>query len=405
MRLGTKFMLLIIGTLAAPILASALVALLVFFATPNGIGPAESIRTVLALRDLRRAPVAPSRVPGILEAAAPDNDILILDDHQKILYSSFPTSLQEMVLDPRWKTQTSRGCRSTAPDGSTFFVIVAFHLNEAPAPWLGHAAPLIVVGSLVGFMILMSIVIIRSINRSIARLEEGTRRIAAGDLDFELAAEGGDRIGSLTRSFDLMRRRVKEAAEARSRFIMSVSHDLKTPLSSITGYLDAIEDGLAKDPEQLAKYLAIIRDKSGLLESRIGQLIDYVKLETGESDPLTRVHEARLFLAETAAAFSSEAEVRGFSLALAIDVPQAPRSPWTWTWCPAPWRTSCRTPSATPTRKRRCTSRRQWKRSVCSCASPTRATSPRRTSRSSSSPSTGAAAAAGRPASGSGLPW
>jgi signal transduction histidine kinase len=323
MRLGTKFALLIMGTVATPLLAMSLVALIVFVGTPSATGPAETIRAVIALHDLRQRRVVPSEVPAILRAVAPHDDLLIVDENNTTIFSSFDMSLRETLLDNKWQTHTFSRVTLTAPNGKPFAVVIGFHASGTPQPWLGGLTLLIVIGSLVGFMTLMSIVIIRSINASIARLEEGTRRISAGDLDFELPVKvGGDRIASLTRSFEEMRRRVRQDAEARSRFIMSVSHDLKTPLSSITGYLDAINDGMASEPPQLAKYLAIIRDKTGLLESRISQLIDYVKLETGEWKRSRETAALAPFLMEAATVFATEAEVRGFAFDSAIDVPQ-----------------------------------------------------------------------------------
>ena len=105
--------------------------------------------------------------------------------------------------------------------------------------------------ALIVFSAAMIGVIVRSFNRDIGRLIGATRRVAEGDLDFELPAKGNDEIASLTRSFDSMRKNLKESIARRSRFLMGVSHDLKTPLTSIKGYLEAISDGLADDPEKL----------------------------------------------------------------------------------------------------------------------------------------------------------
>ncbi|HET6487188.1 MAG TPA: HAMP domain-containing sensor histidine kinase, partial [Spirochaetia bacterium] len=131
------------------------------------------------------------------------------------------------------------------------------------------------------------------------------------------------RIASLTRSFDHMRRRVQEETATRARFIMAVSHDLKTPLSSISGYLDAIRDGIASEPAQLDKYLAIIRDKASLLESRIGQLIDYVKLDTADWRRSRESIPFAEFLNEAVIVFSTEAEARGFGFDAVVDIPPA----------------------------------------------------------------------------------
>jgi signal transduction histidine kinase len=324
MRLGTKFVLLIVGTLAAPLLAMSLVALIAFVGLPDRIGQTETFRTMLAMNGLRHRTVDPATVPGILRTAGPDNDLLVFDENGKVTYSSLTSdSLLSMLQDTHRLTHTFTRFLLTGTDGKQFGVIVGLHTGSDPRPWLRGVAFIIVIGSLVGFMALMSIFIIRSINSSIARLEEGTRRISAGDLDFELPVTSGDRIASLTSSFEQMRRRVRQDAEARSRFIMSVSHDLKTPLSSITGYLDAIDDGMAEEPAQMTKYLAIIRDKTGLLESRISQLIDYVKLETGEWKRSREEMPLASFLQEAITVFASEAEARGYTLATSCDVPES----------------------------------------------------------------------------------
>lgn len=136
--------------------------------------------------------------------------------------------------------------------------------------------------TLIVFSAVMITLIVRSFNRSVRKLESATRRIAEGDLDFELEIKGKDEISSLTSSFDSMRRELKEGNARRSRFLMGVSHDLKTPLTSIEGYLEAIADGLADEPEKLERYHGVIQEKSKVLEERIAELIDYVNMETGE---------------------------------------------------------------------------------------------------------------------------
>ncbi|MGQ9615203.1 MAG: sensor histidine kinase [Spirochaetota bacterium] len=136
--------------------------------------------------------------------------------------------------------------------------------------------------ALIVFSSFMITVIVRSFNRSVANLDRATQRIAEGDLDFELSAEGNDEIASLTRSFDTMRKKLKEYIARRSRFLMGVSHDLKTPLTSIKGYVEAISDGLADDPKKLGHYLSVIEEKTKTLEDRISKLIDYMRMETGD---------------------------------------------------------------------------------------------------------------------------
>jgi signal transduction histidine kinase len=102
---------------------------------------------------------------------------------------------------------------------------------------------------------------------------------------------------------------------------MAVSHDLKTPLTSIEGYLEAINDGLAKDEETLARYLGIIGDKAHMLEGRILELIDFVKMETGEWQLKAETIDAEGFFSSLCAAFSDDAQVLKRNLACRIEIP------------------------------------------------------------------------------------
>lgn len=80
-------------------------------------------------------------------------------------------------------------------------------------------------------------------------------------------------------AFENMRTELKENNSSRNRFLMAISYDLKTPLISIKGYVEALEDGLAGTKEKQSDYLAIFKNKSDLLEQRIGELIEFAKME------------------------------------------------------------------------------------------------------------------------------
>jgi signal transduction histidine kinase len=113
-------------------------------------------------------------------------------------------------------------------------------------------------------------------------LEASTRRIAAGELDVAVDVRGSNEITSLTSSLNRMRLALKDEESRRARFIMGVSHDLKTPLALIKGYAEAIGDGMAEDPESLERSVEIIGSKVDQLEGMIDDLIGFVKVNTGE---------------------------------------------------------------------------------------------------------------------------
>jgi signal transduction histidine kinase len=174
--------------------------------------------------------------------------------------------------------------------------------------------------ALLVFSSLMAFLILRSLNGSIQSLEGATRRIAEGDLDFDLPVRGNDRISSLTRSFDSMRRALKEEYARRARFIMGVSHDLRTPLTLIQGYVEAIADGYAADPEAQKKYLSIVLDKTRNLEGMVGDLIEFVRMETGQWRMTHRDVPLRAFLTEASHHFSEDALILKRSFSSSIDV-------------------------------------------------------------------------------------
>jgi len=119
---------------------------------------------------------------------------------------------------------------------------------------------------------------------SITILEQKTQRIAAGDLSVSLVdpkqtKKQSNEIISLTESLDKMRRSLLDAQERRTKFIMGISHDLRTPVAVIKGYTEAIADKVISDPVEIKKSLDIIGTKTNQLENMINTLINFVKLD------------------------------------------------------------------------------------------------------------------------------
>lgn len=132
------------------------------------------------------------------------------------------------------------------------------------------------------FVASMSIWIIRTIQRRLKNLVSSTERIGNGDLNTAVFIQGHDELARFSQSLDTMRVQLKQAGEDRKRLLMGVSHDLKTPLAGIKGYVQAMLDGLATDKDKQTEYLNIVSNKSDLLERRVSSLIEYVKLETSD---------------------------------------------------------------------------------------------------------------------------
>ena len=124
----------------------------------------------------------------------------------------------------------------------------------------------------------ISLFILRSISRAIKTLEKDTAIVATGNLDHEVAGSGNHEILLLAKSINLMRLNLKDMLMRRSKMLMGVSHDLKTPIALIQGYADALADNIAADRETQTKYVEIIQNKAKQLEDLTSELIDFLKI-------------------------------------------------------------------------------------------------------------------------------
>jgi signal transduction histidine kinase len=114
------------------------------------------------------------------------------------------------------------------------------------------------------------------------KIEGAAERIALGDLSAPVSVKGASELRSLARAMETMRLALHEDRSRRNRFLASVSHDLRTPLTSVRGYIEALEDGMAEDGAMAAKYLGVMRGKTDILADRIDELLDFARMGTGE---------------------------------------------------------------------------------------------------------------------------
>ena len=165
----------------------------------------------------------------------------------------------------------------------------------------------------------------RPMARAVIDLEAAAGEIGKGNWDVQIKpikTRKQHPFAHLIRAFDQMRRELKDNHERQHRIMMSISHDLKTPLTSIKGYVEALQDGMAQNPEDLSHYTGIIMEKTNLLEERINDLIHFSRLQTTEWQSLFSDFPLKGLLDEAAGIFRNDALIRKRELETLIDIPE-----------------------------------------------------------------------------------
>lgn len=146
---------------------------------------------------------------------------------------------------------------------------------------------IVIVGILFLGATLLTVWLYRSIVKPIGELKLAAESIKNGDLDFSVESDTEDEIGELFTTFEEMRVRMKNQLEVgmqyerESKELMSnISHDLKTPITAIKGYVEGVLDGVADTPEKQEKYFRTIYAKANDMEKMIEELFLYSKLDS-----------------------------------------------------------------------------------------------------------------------------
>ncbi|HEU5328613.1 MAG TPA: HAMP domain-containing sensor histidine kinase [Thermomicrobiales bacterium] len=155
--------------------------------------------------------------------------------------------------------------------------------------WL---VPLVGFGTLLVTLATLAWLLGRMVLRPLAATSRAARQIAVGNLDVAVPSSGVREVAEVGAAFDAMSAGLREALQAQAAleqerrfFIGAVVHDLRTPLFSLRGHLDGLEQGLADTPAKRARYIAVARDKAAALERLVTDLFDYTRLEYLDQTP------------------------------------------------------------------------------------------------------------------------
>lgn len=171
-------------------------------------------------------------------------------------------------------------------DSGKVILLAPYGQDEAASEIFLILIVVVFLGSFLAVNLLSAILLSRSILKPISRLQKAAGEISYGNLEHAVIEEGDSEIKELCRSFEQMRLKLKESVytqikyeDNRKMLVSSISHDLKTPITSIKGYVEGILDGVANTPEKTAKYLKTIYAKAVQVDAMIDDLLLYSKLD------------------------------------------------------------------------------------------------------------------------------
>lgn len=164
-----------------------------------------------------------------------------------------------------------------------------------------------------------------SILKPINELKEGAQNIAEGNLDFDVMACGDQELNDLCSAFDEIRKRLKANAiqelkveEERSMLMANLSHDMRTPITTIKGYAEGLRDGVAASPEKMKQYVDTICSKALVLERLVDSMTEYSELELGRMQYVFEYVDAGRYLQDLAEEYTIDVTQRGFQMKLSL---------------------------------------------------------------------------------------
>ena len=295
MKIKNQFIILSATIIFIPILCSIFVIIHTYIHSPNRYlqqGSAKLVKEdypLLLQKDLENLERSLKMLPEEVEA------LLCRTSDRKILYSTISDIKTGTVVEKNeimsYVSETSdkyfyQFSRLQPIDTNILLVTrlpkQRLHTTEQTSVYL--RVLLIII-----FIAAISLIIITYISKSIfqglSNIQTSSARLAEGKLEKPISIEflsNKNEFTCILSSLETMRCELQEIQERKNRFIMGISHDLRTPVSVIKGYSEAIQDDVITEKEDIKKSIELIEQKATQLESMIDTLINFMRLNDKE---------------------------------------------------------------------------------------------------------------------------
>lgn len=257
----------------------------------------------------------------VLLARHVSGDTYVFDPEFRVIYASKPLGLAKKGRDPMTIQDAIAFLKGSdvpkdillyQPGGTRVWILQVSGqvppTNAAAQKFLWAFALLLLV--VLVLSVALALVLGGGLANSVVRLEQAARRLSTGDKGTGIQTKSAnDEIRSLGRALETMRQALLEEDARQSRFVMGVSHDLKTPLALIKGYVELLRDNPQADAEALEARFDLILDKADQLDGMIDHLIDYSKVSTDDWQRTWKPLELRNFLEDFCRSLGPDSEL------------------------------------------------------------------------------------------------
>ena len=229
--------------------------------------------------------------------------------------------LRGALADGRTATGTSEGLAWAVapletPSRGFVGVLLVHEVNRLGLSLLPAVGPRLLLATAVAVVAaaLVAWLLSARLTAPLGRLVTAARRVGAGDLSTRVRVEGDDEVAEVAAAFNDMAAGLEDAQAEQRAFLASVGHELKTPLTTVQGYTEALLDGTVEDPAEQRRSLLRIHAETMRLNRLVQDLLDLARLGRGQFtvDPVDT--DAGAVLREAAAAAAERAARRNVAV-------------------------------------------------------------------------------------------
>ena len=211
----------------------------------------------------------------------------------------------------------------TNRDRTLGYISVSTDPSDMSEMWRRSSGMLIIVAIIVmEVAFIVSFITTKRTTRPINEMTRTVRKFARGDFSSRVDVTREDEIGDLADSFNLMADSLERSENLRREFIANISHELKTPMTTISGFADGIMDGTIP-PEKAPEYLAVISSETHRLSRLVRNMLDASQLSAKEPTEL-RKNSFELTEVVVQALLSLEQKINARNLDVNAELPEEP---------------------------------------------------------------------------------